>query len=131
MVSINRLKSSKIEKNAPQDLNYNTEIRYISKSRPAAVDTLPACKPCVTCGKSKKLSEFHKKPGGLYGVDAHCKRCVNLGRKRMRKRHARERKMVTKVTSEISGQLGDHEIESAGFALAEIIKDMKHSGKIK
>lgn len=93
-------------------------------------------KTCKRCQLSRPLSMFHKKVGGLHGVDSACKSCISINKRKkfLFKKEAKKKRASNRSTllelNEASVELKavevtGAEIEETFYLLAEAINNYR------
>ena len=88
-------------------------------------------KKCSKCFEVKDLTQFHKKPSGVLGVDSHCKVCVGLRKKAKKARQAkakranciRKQKRPSKVLDMAEFRIRECYIPTDDENIRELIKE--------
>lgn len=60
-------------------------------------------KSCSSCKLEKAISSFHKKAGGLHGVDSKCKQCVSQSKRKYYNKKRRAKKGVIEIIDDSVG----------------------------
>ena len=83
-------------------------------------------KLCLSCNKVRNLTEFHSNKSKYDGLQAHCKRCVAIVKK---KKYIKKKKEV-RFKMEIYGCLENEVIGSFSDVFSEAVLNLVDDGKL-
>lgn len=83
-------------------------------------------KLCLSCNKVRNLSEFHSNKSKYDSLQAHCKRCVAIVKK---KKYIKKRKEV-RFKTELFGCLESEVIVSFSDVFSEAVLNLVDDGKL-